>query len=218
MRLEKWTGYGRVAFNTWYLRRKGAELGPHTWISGWIDLKLAGRSSFRTGRGVFVPRTIEVRGNDEGRIIVGDEVTIDSGARLSVANKAVLTVGDNVGIGPYNILNAFDDLTVGRDTMFGPFVNVNCADHGVEIGVPMRLQYGTYGPVVIGEDCWLGAGVVVIRGVTIEDGAVIGAGSVVTCDIPARSIACGVPARVIARREERSSSGEGTSCGNGCST
>lgn len=204
-----WLKNPRIMFNAWYLRRKGARLGPNAWISGWIDLALAGRSTFETGTGLFVPRTIEVRGNDEGRIVIGDNVTIDSGARLSVANKATLEIEDSVGVGPYNILNAFDDLTIGRDTMFGPFVNINCADHGIEPGTPMRLQYGTYGPVSIGPDCWLGAGVIVTRGVTIGEGAVIGAGAVVTCDVPPYSIACGVPARVINERGE----GGGPVCG-----
>jgi acetyltransferase-like isoleucine patch superfamily enzyme len=154
-----------------------------------------------------------VRGNDQGRIVIGDEVTIDTGARLAVANKAVMTIGDNAGIGPYNILNAFDDLTVGRDTMFGPFVNVNCADHGIETGTPMRLQHGTYGPVRIGRDCWLGAGVIVTKGVTIGNGAVIGAGSVVTCDVPEYTVACGAPARAV---RERSDGEGGPVCGDEC--
>ncbi len=51
--------------------------------------------------------------------------------------------------------------------------------------------------VTIGDDCWLGAGVIVCPGVTIGDGCVIGAGSVVTKDIPANSFACGVPCRVV---------------------
>ncbi len=191
----------RVFFNAWYLRRKGVTLGEGAWISGWVDLALAAHSSLSIGRCLFVPRTIEIRGNDDGRITIGDNVTIDSGARLHVANRATLKIGDRVGIGPYNILNAFDDLTVGDHTMFGPFVNINCADHGVERCEPMRDQYGTYGAVTIGADCWLGAMVVVLRGVTIGDGAVVGAGSVVNCDIPEHTVAAGVPAKVIRERE-----------------
>jgi len=214
MGTNKWSGYARVVFNTWCLRRKGADLGPDSWVSGWIDIALAGNSTFKTGRGVFIPRTVEVRGHDDGRIIIGDEVTIDTGARLAVANKATMSIGNNAGIGPYNILNAFDDLTIGRDTMFGPFININCADHGTDPGTPMRLQYGTYGPVTIGSDCWLGAGVVVTKGVTIGDGAVIGAGSVVTCDVPPNTIACGVPCRVL---RERSEGDAGPVCTDECS-
>lgn len=190
----------RVVFNPWYLRRKGMALGENAWISGWVDLALAGRSSCEAGAGLFVPRTMEVRGIDDGRIVIGDNVTVDTGARLHVANSATLSVGDRVGIGPYNILNAFDDLTIGDDTMFGPFININCADHGMETGSAMREQYGEYGPVTIGSDCWLGAMVVVTRGVTIGDGSVIGAGSVVTRDIPPNTIAAGSPCCALRER------------------
>jgi acetyltransferase-like isoleucine patch superfamily enzyme len=190
----------RVFYNAWYLQRKGVTLGGRAWISGKIDLALGGDSSLSVGKDIFIPRMVEIRGSDRGRIMIGDGVTIDSGARLSVANDATLLIGDRVGIGPYNFLNAFGDLTVGDDTMFGPFVNVNCADHGMERGRPMREQYGTYGPVRIGKDCWLGAMVVVLKGATIGDGAVIGAGSVVAGDIPEYAIAAGSPARVLRTR------------------
>ncbi len=190
----------RVRFNAWYLRRRGVALGAYPWIPGWVDLYLGGRSSLIVGDGVFIPRTIEVIGNDDGRIIVGKGVSLDSGARLQVANRATLRIGDRTGIGPYNFFNAFDDLTIGSDTMFSPMVNINCADHGMKLGTPMREQYGTYGPVTIGSDCWLGAMVVVLKGVTIGDGAVVGAGAVVTKDIPEYAIAVGVPAKVVGER------------------
>ncbi|MHB8894330.1 MAG: acyltransferase [Candidatus Geothermincolia bacterium] len=195
-----WARQPRVMFNAWYLQRNGVTLGANAWISGWVDLALAARSTCEFGENVFVPRALEIRGNDDGRIVVGNHVTLDSGARLHVANRATLRVGDNVGIGPYDILNAFDDLTIGDESMLGPYVNINCADHGTELGTPMRLQHGTYGPVVIGSDCWIGAGVIVTKGVTIGDGAVIGAGSVVTRDIPAYTIAVGSPCSVIKER------------------
>ena len=190
----------RVLFNAWYLQRRGVLLGERAWISGWVDLALAGSSSLAIGDDVFIPRTVEVRGNDEGRIVVGNCVSIDSGARLQVAHEATLAIGDRVGIGPYNFLNALDDLTIGSDTMFGPLMSVNCGDHGTERCSPMREQLGTYAPVCIGSDCWLGSMVVVTKGVTIGDGAIIGAGSVVTCDVPEFTIAAGVPAKVIKER------------------
>lgn len=190
-----------VAFNTWYLRRRGVDLAPYSWIPGWVDLELAGNASVSIGERVFIPRRIEVFGADNGRIELGREVTIDTGARLHVANDAVMRIGDRVGVGPYNFFNAFDDLTVGEDTMFGPLININCADHGVERGKPMREQKGTYAPVTIGRDCWLGAMTIVLKGVTIGDGAVIGGGAVVCDDVPSYCIAAGVPARVIKERE-----------------
>lgn len=191
----------RVLYNAWNLERKGVVLGQRAWISGSVDLALACNATLSIGDDVFIPRTIEVRGNDDGSIVIGDCVSIDSGARLQVAHRAALVVGDRVGIGPYNFLNAFDDLTIGADTMFSPFVNVNCANHGMECDRPMREQYGTYGPVSIGSDCWIGAMVVIMKGVTIGDGAVIGAGAIVTCDVPEFTVAAGVPAKVIRERK-----------------
>ena len=140
----------RVLFNAWWLPRQGVELGDCSWIPGRIDLSLACRSSLSIGDRVFIPRTIEVMGYDDGRIIVGDDVCMDTGARLHVANEATLRIGDRVGVGPYNFLNAFDDLTIGDDTMLAPMISINCADHGVSRGCPMREQRGTYAPVIIG--------------------------------------------------------------------
>lgn len=85
---------------------------------------------------------------------------------------------------------------VGDNTMFGPNVVVATAGHPL---LPQLREQGyQYNlPVRIGKNCWLGAGVLVMPGITIGDGSVIGAGSVVTKDIPANVIAVGNPCRVL---------------------
>ena len=185
------------------LRRGGVECGPYVWICARPDVALGGKSTCTIGDSTFISTQIQIRGNDNGRIIVEKQCSIDTLARLSVANDAVLRIEEGVGVGPYNIINAFDDCTIGKDTMLSPYVNINCADHGMELGEPMKLQRGTYGPVVIGEDCWIGAGVVINKGVTIGKGVVVGAGAVVTCDLPPYAIAVGVPAKVIGDRRNK---------------
>lgn len=199
--LHFWLRHPLVAINPWYLRKKGVELGRWPWISGWLHLALAAQSSLSIGDSVFIPRSVEILGNDLGRIELGDHVTIGSGARLHVANRARMEIGDRVGVGPYNFFNAFDDITIGDDTMFGPMVVLISADHGMEIGKPMREQYGTYAPISIGADCWIAASAVVLKGVKVGDGAVIGAGAVVTRDVPEYAVAAGAPARVIGERK-----------------
>ncbi len=85
---------------------------------------------------------------------------------------------------------------VGDYTMFGPNVTVATAGHPI---LP-ELREKTYQynmPVSIGKNCWLGAGVIVLPGVTIGDNCVIGAGSVVTKDIPENSVAVGNPCKVL---------------------
>ena len=100
----------------------------------------------------------------------------------------------------YAIFNftAVDDthIYVGDYTMFGP--NVILATAGHPILPKLRQEAYQYNmPVHIGKNCWLGAGVIVLPGVTIGDNTVIGAGSVVTKDIPSNVVAVGNPCRVL---------------------
>ena len=97
----------------------------------------------------------------------------------------------------YN-LTLVDDthIYVGDCTMFGPNVTIATAGHPIDPTLRERgLQYNM--PVRIGRNCWLGAGVIVMPGVTIGDNTVIGAGSVVTKDIPSGVVAVGNPCRVL---------------------
>lgn len=85
---------------------------------------------------------------------------------------------------------------VGDYTMFGPNVTIATAGHPLLPGLRMQgYQYNA--PVHIGENCWIGAGVIIVPGITIGDHTIIGAGSIVTKDIPSRVIAVGNPCRIL---------------------
>lgn len=95
-------------------------------------------------------------------------------------------------------LTAVDDthIYVGDDTMLGPNVVIATAGHPILPELRERAyQYNA--PVRIGKNCWLGAGVIILPGITIGDNSVVGAGSVVTKDIPANVIAVGNPCKVL---------------------
>lgn len=101
-------------------------------------------------------------------------------------------------------LTLVDDthIYVGDNTMFGPNVTVATAGHPILPKLRAKgYQYNM--PVHIGKNCWLGAGVVVLPGVTIGDNTVIGAGSIVTKDIPSNVVAVGNPCRVLREIGER---------------
>ncbi len=101
-------------------------------------------------------------------------------------------------------LTLVDDthIYVGDNTMFGPNVTVATAGHPIHPKLREKgYQYNA--PVRIGKNCWLGAGVVVLPGVTIGDNVVIGAGSVVTKDLPSDVVAVGNPCRVLRPIEEK---------------
>lgn len=101
-------------------------------------------------------------------------------------------------------LTMVDDthIYVGDYTMFGP--NVTLATAGHPIIADLRVHgYQYNAPIHIGKNCWLGAGVIVMPGVTIGDNVIIGAGSVVTKDIPSDVVAVGNPCRVMREIEEK---------------
>ena len=104
--------------------------------------------------------------------------------------------GDNV-YANFNLTLVDDtDIYVGDKVMFGPNVTVATAGHPID--PELRYQAMQYNiPVHIGNNVWIGANAVVLPGVTIGDNSVIGAGSVVTKDIPANVIAVGNPCRVL---------------------
>lgn len=107
-----------------------------------------------------------------GRLEIGSNVFVNYGASLSA--HLLVRIGDGCQIGSYACMMDNDY-------------------HRVED----RRQPGESRPIVLGRNVWLGVRVIVLKGVTIGDNAVVGAGSVVTRDIPANSLAAGMPARVI---------------------
>jgi maltose O-acetyltransferase len=87
-------------------------------------------------------------------------------------------------------------ITIGDDVQIGPNVQLLTATHPVE-AEPRRLKWEGSKPITIGDNVWLGGGVVVCPGVTIGENTVVGAGSVVIRDLPANVVAVGNPARVV---------------------
>ena len=107
-----------------------------------------------------------------------------------------LYIGDNVFFNFNCVVLDVMRVQIGNRTMFGPSVQIYAATHPLSAKERATgLEYGR--PVIIGEDVWVGGGVVICPGVTIGDRSVIGAGSVVTRDIPSDVFAAGNPCRVI---------------------
>lgn len=116
--------------------------------------------------------------------------------------------GHHVHFGDYIYANynltLVDDthIYVGDGTMFGPNVTLATAGHPIDPQLRGKgLQYNM--PIRIGRNCWLGAGVIVMPGVTVGDNTVIGAGSIVTKDIPSNVVAVGNPCKVLRPASDR---------------
>ena len=136
----------------------------------------------------------------------GENVNIERGAFFTPG----LSIGDNSGVG----INCeiYGSVTIGSDVMMGPEVIIYTSGHRFErLDIPMRMQ-GTSEPrpVVVGADVWIGRRAIILPGVKIGDGAVIGAGAVVTKSVPPYAVVGGVPAKVLKyRREDRSGADDG---------
>ena len=107
-----------------------------------------------------------------------------------------IEIADNVFINYNCVMLDVGRIVIGENTLLGPNVCLAAAGHPIH-PLSRRSGYEYGAPITIGKDVWLGANVVVCPGVHIGDGSVVGAGSVVTKDIPANVIAAGNPCRVL---------------------
>ena len=154
--------------------------------------------------GCTVESDLEIRGclRPLDRLHIGKGVAIDRNCIFWLANEngadPSISLSDRVYIGPFCFLGSFKPITIGRDTIIGAYTYLISANHGSHRGdVPFRDQGYVGEPIDIGQNVWLGCHVVVLPGVTIGDHAIIGAGAVVTQNIPAGETWGGVPARRI---------------------
>lgn len=113
-----------------------------------------------------------------------------------------IEIGDRVRLGDFIHITCIDRVAIGDGTLTGRWVTITDNSHGRNTSeemtqAPNDREVVSKGPVVIGRNVWIADKVTILPGVTIGDGAIIGANSVVTKDIPPRCIAGGIPAKVI---------------------
>lgn len=135
-----------------------------------------------------------------GEIRVGDDSEIRCFARLE-AHDGFIRIGARCGVNPFTLLSGYGGVTIGDDVRIGSHCAILSSTHRFDsVAATIREQGVTRQETVIEADVWLGHGCTVLGGVRIGTGSIIGAGAVVTKDIPPRSIAAGVPARIVGER------------------
>lgn len=117
-----------------------------------------------------------------------------------VADDASLLLGEYVFVGRGSEFDVLQKITVGDHTVIAPGCFITDHNHGLAPDSRIDQQISKASPVQIGNDVWLGAKVVVVAGVKIGDGAVVGANSVVTRDVPPMAVVAGSPARLLRYR------------------
>jgi len=177
-----------IVFRTQFKRR--LDQARYLWMS---------RAFEQAGPRGSIGRNVRFHGNVT--LQLGNRVALRDGCQL--AGNGVILIGDRSTINDGCILTALERIEIGADVMLAPNVYVLDVDHAfADRSVPIARQGYTVAPVTIEDGVWIGARVVVTKGVRIGEGAIIAANSVVTRDIPPYTIAAGVPARVIKSRPE----------------
>lgn len=175
---------------TWFLKKRFNKVGKNCRIQRGFDVE--GEESISIGDNFIGGERIRLyawnlseKNNTDSKIKIGNDVCITEGCYLSAARQIIIKSG--VLLGPNTFItdnfhggNTYEEMQIP----------------------PLKRSVHIKGAVVIEKNVWIGRNVCIMPGVTIGEGAVIGANSVVTHDIPAFSIAGGVPARVIKENKE----------------
>lgn len=135
------------------------------------------------------------------RLSAGTRVHIEPNATIKiVSDEGLAILGEHVFIGRNSVLDISGRLLIGARSLIAPGCFITDHNHGIAPELRIVDQGVETRTVEIGKDAWIGANACILPGVRIGDGAVVGAGAVVTRDVPANAIAVGVPARVIRYR------------------
>jgi acetyltransferase-like isoleucine patch superfamily enzyme len=141
------------------------------------------------------------------RLMLSGSVTVSQGTILAFGDDlngyGKITIGDRTWIGQYNNLRAGGgNLQIGEDCLISQFCTLVASNHQKQREIPIKTQPSdqSRAGIILGNDVWLGAGVTVLPGVKIGDGAVIGANAVVNQAVPDYEIWGGIPAKKLGER------------------
>lgn len=169
-----------------------------------VVLRHAGR--MRLGNRVAIDdyTLLDASGAGETGMSFGNDVIISRNCVIQCKTDSLM-LGNQVDIGCNTILSSGNGIFIGNSVLIAGNCYIGGGRYITDrLDIPM-MEQGVYskGPVIIGDDVWLGAGAIVLDGVRIGKGCIIGAGALVTKDLPDYSIAVGVPAQVVRKREAR---------------
>ncbi len=132
---------------------------------------------------------------------IGDYVTLTAWPEAGDSKNVVIEIGSGCSIGDYNHISAANRIVIGNNLLTGKWVSVIDNSHGLTDFdnlklPPLERTVSSKGQIIIGNNVWIGDKVTILPGVSIGDGAIIGANSVVSKDVPPYSVVAGVPAQI----------------------
>lgn len=156
------------------------------------------------GNNVILGRNslLDAKSFGNGKIVIGDNTEIHDFARLMCYGGEII-LGKDCSVNPFCVLYGHGNLKIGNKVRIAAHNIIIPANHSFDrLDIPIMDQAQTKKGIVIKDDVWIGGGVIILDGVTLGKGTVIGAGSVVTRDVPEYHCVYGVPAKTIKIRNK----------------
>jgi acetyltransferase-like isoleucine patch superfamily enzyme len=194
-----------------FFQSRYIEIANNVSIDHGVCIGSAGGESIISNNRIYIEDQVQL-GSDvkissasqNNRIHIRKQVHLDCGVNIKAHDNGYIEIGEGTYIAPYTCLAGPGSIKIGKRCLIASHTGIYANNHIFADPTRYILEQGvTCKGIVIEDDCWLGTGVKVIDGVTIGQGSVIGAGAVVTKNIPSYSVAVGVPAKVIAQRDDK---------------
>lgn len=159
------------------------------------------KSNIEIGKNLICESNVEIHTHYGGKVFIGNNCELRSGCKI-LAYGGIIRIGDRCSVNPYTLLYGQGNLTIGNNVRIAAQCVIIPSNHNFsDPDTPIINQGLTNKGITIKDDVWIGCGVKILDGVVIEEGCVIGAGSVVTKSTIPYGIYAGVPARLIKSRK-----------------
>ncbi|MBE9169804.1 acyltransferase [Pleurocapsales cyanobacterium LEGE 06147] len=193
----------RIYSNVKLKNAEPIEIGFGVVLDRGVEIDVERDNNLEIGDRVNLSRDVRISVTGQGnKIRLANLVSLDRGVDLKVHHGSKLEIGEHTYIGPYTCISGYGNIEIGKDCLIASHSSIYAHNYDfTDTTKKIREQGFNFKGVRIEDNCWLGSGVRVVDGVTIGRGSVIGAGAVVTKDIPPYSVAIGVPAQVIDSRK-----------------
>ena len=171
-------------------------------IATFWNIILYGHFFSHIGRGTYFEGVLEFSPDYKDTLLVsvGNESMFYS--NISIRGRGKLVIGSHCSINSGVIFGLTNDLIIGDYVLIADNVSFRTADHEFsDVSIPIALQGERSAPIRVGNDVWIGANVVILRGVNIGNGAIISANSVVNCNVRPYEVVRGVPVKKIKERK-----------------
>lgn len=202
--IQRGLQYGLGLFRGWYRRIGFGKSGRRLLIGAHVKI-LAKRKLF-VGSNVRIGNNVTIDSLSKNGVHFSDSVKIGDYSQIigtgSISNMGIgLEIGENSSFSEYTLFGSAGGIKIGRDVIAGQNVRFHAENHNYEnISLPIREQGVNRQGIMVGDNCWLGAGAVFLDGAKIGSGCVVAANAVVTKEFPDNVIIGGVPARIISQR------------------